>query len=428
MELTSPVVRIAVLGSGDVDSETHSDDTLAALRRLGPEAEIETYSDIESLAGDPVVAAFDLLVLDCDDSLLATKWLEVACKVGPPVLMVSRDDDDESALDAFRSGAAQCVRVGSDYANVLPATALELIHQWQRKREHGELERQVLQSEKMASIGQLAAGVAHEINNPVGFIHANLFQMSEYLQDLQGVWERMQVLQETIEGGRDLAGIRAASEALRDVCQEIDFDYVKKDIVKAVSESQEGSERIRHIVRDLRDFSRQDGGEPTLTDVNMCVDSTANIVWTMAKHAVTLKKDYGELPQLRCHRMQIEQVLMNLLVNACQAIEEMGDGGNGEKEVTVRTERRDDGVAIIIRDTGVGISPENIARIFDPFFTTKDVGAGTGLGLSTSYNIVQRHGGEIRVESEVGNGTTFDVWIPGGDERKGDASEVPIAD
>ncbi|MFT5444348.1 MAG: PAS domain S-box-containing protein [Myxococcota bacterium] len=278
-----------------------------------------------------------------------------------------------------------------------------------------QLERQALQSEKLASIGQLAAGVAHEINNPVGFIHANLFQVSEYLQDLGGVWQGMQALQDAVASGAGMDEIRAASSSLSAVCEQVDLEYVKNDIVKAVSESQEGSERIRHIVRDLRDFSRQDTGEATLADVNQCVESTVNIVWTMMKHVVVLKKDYAELPRLRCYPMQLKQVVMNLLVNACQAIEEKQAQPGAATEpgqVEVRTLQRDGGIAITIRDTGAGIAPDALAKIFDPFFTTKDIGAGTGLGLSTSYSIVQRHGGAIKVMSEVGQGTMFDVWLP----------------
>jgi len=534
-----PVVHIVVLGIEPNVRELHADDTIQALRRLGPEVSIESRSHFEPVPSAREAEAIDLFVLDCRDALEVARWLETFGSLGPPVLRVLRDGldpDDESALDSFCRGAAQCVRVGEGFADILVAAALELIHQWQRQRERGraerrirwledlhdaivnqihaalvvidgedrvvtlnpacsqllsiaeadaagedfaeicpedlyragelaelleatrrsqdvparlarwarggvssqvvdvrcqrlddegqvllvltdvteieQLERQLLQSEKMASIGQLAAGVAHEINNPVGFIHANLFQLAEYLDDLEGVWEKLQSLQDTIENGRDLGEIREASDALRKVSREIDLDYVKKDLVKAVSESSEGSERIRHIVRDLRDFSRQDTGERTMADVNRCVDTTANIVWTMMKNVVTLKKDYGALPRLYCFPKQLEQVLMNLLVNACQSIEEKDDEPGSVGEVEVRTLSRNGGVAIIIRDTGGGIPAENLDRIFEPFFTTKDVGDGTGLGLSTSYSIIERHGGEIRVVSEVGKGTTFDVWIP----------------
>jgi PAS domain S-box-containing protein len=276
-----------------------------------------------------------------------------------------------------------------------------------------QLQRQVLQTEKLASIGQLAAGVAHEINNPTGFIHANLFQMSEYLQDLQSYWDRVDDLQKAVADG-DPQAAKEASEQLGRVCQEIDFDFIRNDFTKAVRESQEGSERIRHIVQDLKDFSHQDTGERLLADVNQCVDSTANIVWTMMKHSVVLEKDYDELPEVSCYPMQLKQVFMNLLVNAYQAIEEAITTPGETGVIRVVTRVQGGGVSISISDTGAGISKANLQRIFDPFFTTKEVGTGTGLGLSTSYGIIQRHGGLMRVESDEGSGTTFEVWLPMG--------------
>jgi len=281
-----------------------------------------------------------------------------------------------------------------------------------------QLQRQVLQTEKMASIGQLAAGVAHEINNPMGFIHANLYQMSEYLEDLQRYWDAVDALQSAVQVG-DGEAVRDASRELVRISEEIDVEFVKQDFVKAVRESQEGSERIRHIVQDLRDFSHQDTVERLFADVNQCVDSTANIVWTMMKHSVVLEKEYEDLPQIRCYPMQLKQVFMNLLVNAYQAIEAAlaahagARGGAGERGVIrIQTARQGNGVVVRIRDTGIGIPRQNLARIFDPFFTTKEVGTGTGLGLSTSYGIVQRHGGRMRVESEEGHGSLFEVWLP----------------
>jgi len=276
------------------------------------------------------------------------------------------------------------------------------------------LQRKVLQTEKMASIGQLAAGVAHEINNPMGFIHANLFQMAEYLTDLRRVWEDVAALQEAAVAG-DLADIQRCSAELAETSKQLDVDFVLSDFAKAIRESQEGSERIRHIVNDLRNFSHHDSEHPVLADVNQSLDSTASIVWPMMKHLVVLEKEYRELPRIYCYPMQLQQVFMNLLVNAYQAIEER-IGGSGETgTIELRTEARAGGVAIIVSDTGIGIAAENLDRIFDPFFTTKKVGMGTGLGLSTCFNIVERHGGSLVAESEPGVQTTFTVWLPGGE-------------
>jgi two-component system NtrC family sensor kinase len=274
-----------------------------------------------------------------------------------------------------------------------------------------QLQSQVLQTEKMASIGQLAAGVAHEINNPMGFIHANLFQMAEYLTDLRRVWDRVDDLHREIEGA-DIEGVRRAGRELTDLSNELDVSYLLSDLGKAIRESQEGSERIRHIVHDLRDFSHHDTGERVLADVNQCLDSTATIVWPMMRQIVVLEKEYDHLQAILCYPMQIKQVFMNLLVNAYQSIEAcVGESGETGK-IWLRTRQRHHGVVVEVSDTGIGIPETHIDRIFDPFFTTKKVGSGTGLGLSTSFNIVKRHGGAITVESKVGEGTTFGVFLP----------------
>ena len=290
-----------------------------------------------------------------------------------------------------------------------------------------ELQRQVLQQEKMASIGQLAAGIAHEINNPVGFIHANLAQMSEYLDDLGVYLDSVGELQRAASRGGG-EGVEQAVNALKAVAEKIEIDYLRSDFGSALRESLEGSERIRHIVSDLRDFSHRGGIEKTLADVNQCVDSTANIVWTMMKHSVELKKEYADLPDLCCHPMQLKQVFMNLLVNAYQAIDErVQSQADGAALIEITTRERDAGIEVAIRDTGSGIAEADLQRIFDPFYTTKEVGAGTGLGLSTSYGIVKQHGGEMTVTSQLNQGTCFKVWLPFeqglvSDEPRGQAS------
>jgi PAS domain S-box-containing protein len=274
-----------------------------------------------------------------------------------------------------------------------------------------QLQRQVLQTEKMASIGQLAAGIAHEINNPMGFIHANLCQLAEYLEDLGRVWEVVGGLRRSVAAGEPEA-TQAAAVALTATIDEVDADFLIADCGKAVRESLEGSARIRAIVKDLRAFSHHDSPEPVLADVNRALDSTANIVWAMMKHSVVLTKSYDELPPIPCYPMRLQQVFMNLLMNANQAIEEQVASRGGRGEIKLRTALEDRGVRVTVSDNGVGIAAEALPRIFDPFFTTKEIGDGTGLGLSTSYQLIELHGGTMRVESEPGTGTSFEVWLP----------------
>ncbi len=257
---------------------------------------------------------------------------------------------------------------------------------------------QLLQSEKMASIGQLAAGVAHEINNPVGYVFSNIGSLEKYLHDFM----RMLEAYEKAEAGLP----EAARAELQRVRAEVDLSFLRRDVLSLLAESREGLNRVRKIVQDLKDFSRVGSADEwQWADVHAGLDSTLNIVWNELKYKTTVERRYGELPQVHCLPSQINQVFMNLLVNAAHAIEVKG-------VVTVRTGREGEEVWIEVEDTGAGIPPENLKRIFDPFFTTKPVGKGTGLGLSVSYSIVQKHRGRIEVKSEVGRGSTFRVWLP----------------
>jgi signal transduction histidine kinase len=327
----------------------------------------------------------ELVIVDLDPGPEREEWLETLRREGRPVLVAGP-----------QPGAA-------------PRRLRDPGPHDLTENEH--LQQQVLQTEKMASIGQLAAGIAHEINNPMGFIHANLIQMAEYATDLRRVFSAVDELRKAVARG-EASELREAGLRLDAAAEETQVDFLLSDLAKAIRESQEGSERIRHIVQDLRDFSHPDTGERVLADINQCLDSTANIVWPMMKHLVVLEKEFNALPEVACHPMQIKQVFMNLLVNAFQAIEEKIGGRPETGRIQLRTEAMGDVVVISVSDTGTGIAPENLGRIFDPFFTTKRVGVGTGLGLSTCYSIVRRNGGAITVESEIGRGSTFQVELP----------------
>jgi PAS domain S-box-containing protein len=257
---------------------------------------------------------------------------------------------------------------------------------------------QLLQSEKMASIGQLAAGVAHEINNPVGFVFSNLGSLDKYLVAIFSLLDAYEVAEAILD-----TSTQDRMHALR---QELDIDFLRQDIAALLGETREGINRVRKIVQDLKDFSRV-GSEDDWQwlDVHVGLESTLTIVWNELKYKTTVDKQYGQLPQIYGLPSQLNQVFMNLLVNAAHAIDTKG-------VVTIRTGQQDAEVWIEVEDTGCGIPAENLKRIFDPFFTTKPVGKGTGLGLSVSYTIVQKHHGRIEIRSEVGKGTTFRVCLP----------------
>ncbi len=263
----------------------------------------------------------------------------------------------------------------------------------------GKLEQaqnQLLQSEKMASIGQLAAGVAHEINNPVGFVNSNLGTLKNYVEQLFAV----------IDAYEACEAVHAIhSEPLIAAKQAADLGFLRQDIVALLGESRDGLERVKKIVQDLKDFSHVDEAEWQQADLNAGLESTLNVVWNELKYKTEVVKDYGELPLIECLPFQLNQVFLNLLMNAAHAIAEHGT-------ITLRTGTEDGGVWVEIADTGCGIPPENLKRIFDPFFTTKPVGKGTGLGLSLSYGIVQRHHGRVEVTSELGKGTAFRLHLP----------------
>ena len=256
---------------------------------------------------------------------------------------------------------------------------------------------QIVQSEKLASIGQLAAGVAHEINNPIGFVFSNFGTLEEYLAKLF----------------RMLAAYRAAESApvataaLSALRAEIELDYLLEDIPALMAESRDGLQRVRKIVQDLKDFSHVDSRQEwESVDLHAGIDSTLNIVGNEIKYKAEVVKEYGRLPEVECLPGELNQVFMNLLVNAAHAI------GSERGRIVVRTRAEAGQVIVEVADNGSGIAPQDLKRIFDPFFTTKPVGKGTGLGLSLSYGIVKKHGGRIDVESEPGRGTTFRVSLP----------------
>lgn len=259
---------------------------------------------------------------------------------------------------------------------------------------------QLLQSEKMASIGQLAAGVAHEINNPIGFVKSNLGTLAQYTTQLLDLVKSYAAL-ETQADGPDVA----LCQSLRQRKTDMDFDFLATDLPQLIEESREGVNRVSQIVLDLKNFSRASDNEWRWADVHEGLDSTINVVWNQLKYKVEVKREYGDLPQVFCVASQINQVLMNLLVNAEQAIATTG-------HITIRTGVEGEYAWIEVQDDGCGMDAATQARIFEPFYTTKPAGLGTGLGLSIASGIVSRHQGRLELRSQLGVGSTFRLVLP----------------
>jgi two-component system NtrC family sensor kinase len=333
------------------------------------------------------------------------------------VIMASGVDRSQRVLDALRLGAFDylikpldfdvlqitveralkhraLLRDGKRYKQDLERRNQELTAQ---KEELERLQAQLVHSEKMASVGQLAAGIAHELNNPAGFIHSNMQGLGEYLSQLQ----RLLTVYDSVPFSPPWA------EQIRDIKNDVVYERLLRDFSSIIADCQEGASRIRDIVLNLRTFSRVDEAEIKTIDIHAGMDATVRLLsqYYNSNH-ITLKRDYGDLPLIDCLAGQLNQVWMNLLKNAAQAI------GEGPGEVRIQTRLEDSAVAVRITDTGRGINKEDVKKIFDPFFTTKPVGEGTGLGLSISYGIIERHGGAIEVDSTPGRGTTFTTLIP----------------
>jgi PAS domain S-box-containing protein len=256
---------------------------------------------------------------------------------------------------------------------------------------------QMLQREKMASIGTLAAGVAHEINNPIGFIASNLRSLDKYINRMSDYLSLVEkCCKDSAPDTQD--DVQAQRRLLK-------VDYLLEDSRDLIAESLEGAERVRTIVQNLKTFSRLDQAAEQEADLNECLESTISIVWNEIKYKARLEKKLGELPSLYCNPQELTQVFTNILVNAAQAIEKEG-------VIRLCSWSADDTIFIRIEDNGCGIKPEHRERIFEPFFSTKPVGEGTGLGMSISYEIIKNHGGEIQLESEFGRGTSFLIALP----------------
>lgn len=265
-----------------------------------------------------------------------------------------------------------------------------------------EMQTHLIQSEKMASIGQLTAGIAHEINNPLAFVSSNLNRFEEYISDLLNVLRKWQTLGMFVNNNTE---VQALLQDLRMLEQRVDISFIAEDFINLMKQTKEGTQRIKTIVDKLRVFSYK--GEDKFVDSNIheAIEDTLTIVWNEIKYKVDIKKEYNEIPLVSCNPSELKQVFVNLLVNAAQAIPERGI-------IKIKTMADDKNAIIEISDNGVGITPENMNKIFDPFFTTKTVGKGTGLGLWISMTIILKHKGTLTVDSEINKGTKFKITLP----------------
>lgn len=266
----------------------------------------------------------------------------------------------------------------------------------QTNKELKDTQTKLVHSAKMVSLGQLVAGVAHELNNPIGFIYSNMTHLKDYSERL------IQLVRISEEKPQELKTQK----------EELEFDYIVQDLPKLIASCQDGARRTRDIVLGLRNFSRLEEAKLQEVDVRQSLDTTLNLLQGEIKNRLEVHKHYEPTPLVKCYASQINQVLMNILSNAVQAVEGTGNIWISTQSLKEFKGKKSGWVQISIQDSGKGMSSETLEKIFDPFFTTKGVGQGTGLGLSISYGIIQNHGGEIQVRSEEGVGTEFIVVIP----------------
>ncbi|MFK5984085.1 MAG: ATP-binding protein [Pseudomonadota bacterium] len=339
----------------------------------------------------------------------------------PPVLVISTLIESNTISQILHMGAVDYLKKPFNYAELKARinTHLQFAKRernleskvkertaslQQAKQRLEETFKQLLQSEKMASIGQLTAGIAHEINNPVGFIASNLSTLDEYLVSFIKLFNDYHKLENVCTEGQE-EQLQLLLKNIKAFKEKVDLEFILEDIPELMEDTREGTNRVKTIVKGMTAFAHADEGEIAENDINEAIELTLKVVWNELKYKADVNISLGDLPKVSCNINQMNQVFTNLLVNAAQAMDERG-------EINIVTQYKDDKVILEFSDTGKGIKAENIKRLFDPFFTTKPVGHGTGLGLYLSYEIIHNHNGSIEVESEVNKGTKFTIHLP----------------
>lgn len=278
-----------------------------------------------------------------------------------------------------------------------------------RTRELKDSQAQLIQSEKMASLGQMVAGLAHEINTPLGFVQNNVYELKSVQKELLELTDRFVKTHKALIS-HDVSSLEKLLMENQGIIEKLNMEFFN-EAAQLFDESNEGLERIKDLIVNLKNFSRLDEADMKDTDINAALDTTLKIAHNFLKHRVSVVKEYGALPIVKCYPSQLNQVFLNLITNAAQACERPNDP-KAQGIVTIRSAYNEGKVLIDVADNGVGIAPENMNKIFEPFFTTKPVGSGTGLGLSIVYKIIKQHNGKISVDSAVGKGTTFKIELP----------------
>ena len=389
------------------DDEAHASAIRRTIKDSGTKSEIVVVGSLqeyrESVARQlPDVAIMDLNLPDGR----AVEALTSPAEDGPfPILLMTSYGNEQVAVEAIKAGALDYIVKSPEAFSGMAVTLEHAMREWKLLQEKKRIEMQlkqsqaqVIQQEKMASVGLLAAGVAHEINNPIGFITSNLSSLEKYADKLI---QFIEFQGQAIERCADEA-TRAAHE---EMSRQIRLEYLLTDLRELINESLDGSRRVSKIVQDLQSFSRIDSFEAVPSDLNETIMRTINMVRNEIKYVAELELRLEKLPPVVCQPQQIGQVVMNLLLNAAHSIQEHG-------LIVLTASQVGDSVEISVTDNGCGISVDYLERIFEPFFTTKEAGRGTGLGLAISHDIVKKHGGELLVESTDGAGTTFTVRLP----------------
>ena len=314
---------------------------------------------------------------------------------------IKSEDEIGILANAFNAMAEKL----NDLYNSLEQKVMERTHELSRKnlqikrayKDLKDTQAMLVHNEKMRSLGQLVAGVAHELNNPINFIYGNLAHLKNYSNDLVKIISMYEEIQEQLpeEKFSEVEGFK----------KEIDYEFIIDDLSELLKSCTEGAERSKQIIIDLKNFSRLDEALIKEVDINEGIDSALNILRNKLKDKVNINKEYGELPKVNCYAGQVNQVFVNVIDNAVQALDDSG-------EINIRTKVYNENVVIEIEDNGPGIPEDVLPKIFDPFFTTKPVGEGTGLGLSICYKIIKSHNGRMEVESTKDVGTKFIITIP----------------